>query len=102
MKVITEKCKKILSLHYGSKFKGLILYGSTARRTNDRLSDIDLLVLLKQPFNYFRELRTITTILYPVQLETNHLISARPVAIEDFKQGRLQLYRNALKEGLRI
>jgi len=76
MNLIFEKCNHILKDYYGEKFQGLILYGSMATRQNDNMSDIDLLVLLKKPFNYFRELRTIVDLLYPVQLESENLISA--------------------------
>lgn len=39
-------------------------------------SDIDLLVLLSTPFDYFAELRQIVDLLYPIQLESEQLISA--------------------------
>ena len=50
---ITQKCKIALEGYYGSRFKGLILYGSAARGEANPTSDIDLLVLLGQPFSYF-------------------------------------------------
>ena len=62
-------------------------------------SDIDLLVLLNQPFDYFDELRRIVDALYPIQLESEQLISAKPARLEDYERGRIQLYRNARREG---
>jgi len=47
-------------------------------------------------------LRTIVELLYPIQLESEILISARPATIDDFEQGRLQLYRNIQREGIRL
>lgn len=94
-----QKCKDILKSHYGSQFKGLILYGSVAREQDTAGSDIDLLVLLDEPFDHFDELRQIIDLLYPVQLESNQLVSAKPVAESTFEAGRLQLYRNAKREG---
>jgi predicted nucleotidyltransferase len=41
-----QKCRTILEGHYGSQFKGLVLYGSIARNQASPESDIDLLVLL--------------------------------------------------------
>jgi uncharacterized protein len=96
------QCKTLLNAHYGKKLRGVILYGSIARRKAEKASDIDLLVLLKKPFNYFKELRRIGDLLYPVQLESDRLISAKPVAIEDFKRGTVQLYRNAREEGIAV
>lgn len=96
---IVRKCKALLEHHYGSRFKGLVLYGSIARHQAAPASDIDLLVLLSTPFDYFHELRQIIDVLYPVQLESEQLISAKPVSLDEFEQGRLQLYRNAKREG---
>ncbi|RME36129.1 MAG: nucleotidyltransferase domain-containing protein [Thermoflexia bacterium] len=64
-------------------------------------SDIDLLVLLDRPDDYFRELRTIVDLLYSVQLESDRLISAKPAPVDDFDQGRIPLYRVAQREGVR-
>jgi predicted nucleotidyltransferase len=97
---LLKKCNQILSDYYEDKFQGLILYGSMARGEADNFSDIDLLVLLKEPFNYFQELRRIVELLYPVQLESENLISAKPAAKEEFESGEILLYRFAKREGL--
>ena len=54
---VTQKCKHILEDYCGDRFYGLVLYGSIAREQDDPSSDIDLLVLLSQSFDFFRELR---------------------------------------------
>jgi predicted nucleotidyltransferase len=97
---IIQQCKAILEGYYGSRFKGLILYGSVARDQASPGSDIDLLVLLSPPFNYFDELRQIIELLYPIQLESDWLISAKPAPLDEFEHGRIQLYRNAKREGV--
>ena len=102
MNPIFDQCKEVLKEYYGNKFKGLILYGSIARKNEDHFSDIDLLVLLKKPFNYFKELRKITDLLYPLQLESDRLISAKPADKDKFEQGEIQLYRNAKQEGIAL
>jgi predicted nucleotidyltransferase len=99
---VIKQCRKILESHYGSRLRGVLLYGSMARNQSETTSDIDLLVLLKQPFDYFSELRTIVEILYPIQLESDQLISAKPAPAEEFDQGRIQLYRNAKREGVHV
>jgi len=100
MDEIVIKCRAVLEKHYGSRFKGLVLYGSVARKGADPTSDIDLLVLLRPPFDYFHELRQLIDVLYPIQLESERLISAKPVPLDEFEEGRLQLYRNAKREGI--
>jgi len=97
---VVQKCRTTLESHYGSQFKGLVLYGSVARNRAGRASDIDLLVLLSKPFDYFRELRRIIDLLYPIQLDTDRLISAKPAPRDEFDEGSIQLYRNAKREGI--
>lgn len=80
----------------------MILYGSMARGDYAKLSDIDLLVLLDQPLDYFAELRQLVDVLYPIQLESEHLISAKPVLFRDFELGTISLYRNARRDGVAV
>ena len=99
---VVQKCKAALESHYGSQLKGVVLYGSVARNQSDSMSDIDLLVLLSKPFDYFSELRQVIDILYPIQLESDNLISAKPVTPDEFERGSIQLYRNAKREGILV
>lgn len=96
---VLKACKAALESYYGDQFKGLVVYGSVARNQAEATSDIDLLVLLSPPFDYFSELRQVIDVLYPVQLESEQLISARPVRPDEFERGAIQLYRNAKREG---
>lgn len=97
-----QECRRALQIHYGERFRGLVLYGSTARGEAREESDIDLLVLLDEDFDYFAELREMTDVLYPLQLVTDRHLSALPAPVQDFETGALQLYRNAAEEGLRL
>ena len=99
---IAQKCKEVLSQHYGPRLKGVILYGSIARGDAAAGSDIDLLVLLAAPFDYFAELRQIVDLIYPIQLESEELISAKPALASDYEMGSISLYRNAQREGVAV
>lgn len=99
---ILVRCKQILAEHYKNRLKALILFGSAARQELTPSSDIDLLVVLPQPFDYCQELRTIVELLYPFQLEASHWISAKPAEVSDFEAGTIQLYRNIQKEGVML
>ena len=99
---VLRQCKVILERSYRSRFKRLILYGSVARNQAGLDSDIDLLVLLSPPFDYFRELRKIIELLYPVQLESERLISAKPAPWDDFERGVIRLYRIVKREGVEV
>lgn len=85
---IVQQCKELLTRYYGSRLRGVILYGSMARGEAGLGSDIDLLILLSAPFDYFAELRQIVDLLYPVQLESERLISAKPSLASDYEAVR--------------
>ena len=101
-KQIVQKCKEALAKQYGERLKGVVLYGSMARGEFSTTSDIDLLVLLEPPLDYFAELWNLIDVLYPIQLESEQLISAKPVLVSDFETGRISLYRNAQREGVAV
>jgi predicted nucleotidyltransferase len=90
---VARYCKQRLAEHYGDRLQQVIVFGSVARNEAHSESDLDLLVVLNLPFDYFQELRTIVELLYPIQLETEVVISAQPAASDDFEQGKLQFYR---------
>ena len=75
---------------------------SSARGTDRAESDIDLMVLLKGPVDTAREIRRIWQVLYPVQLESERLLSVLPVDVERYDQGAYALYRDAKEAGVLI
>lgn len=102
MDSLIRKCRKRLFAHYGDRLAGVVLYGSEARGEAGPENDIDVLVLLKGTFSRLEELQAIVDVLYPLQLESKRLISARPVAKADYERGAIQLYRNVLRDGISV
>jgi predicted nucleotidyltransferase len=95
------RCRAVLKKHYGPRFAGLIQFGSTARGTADPESDLDLLVLFRGPFDFFEELERLTALVYPIQLDADRQLSVLPASEDEFEAGKIQLYRNAAREGIR-
>ena len=95
-----QKCRALLQTLYDERLKGLVLYGSCARGTEGVESDIDLMVLLEGPIDLAHEIRRIWAILYPIQLESDRLLSAVPVDVALYDQGEYALYRQAKAEGV--
>ena len=102
VRAVLDDVRRRLTSFYGDRLVRVILYGSEARGEAKPGSDIDLLVLLRGPFDRFDELRTIVDLLYPLQLASDRLISARPVSVEDYEHGTIQLYRNARADGIAV
>lgn len=100
--LLGHRIKRILQPHYGSKLDGVMLYGSTVRNEARADSDVDFLVLLKPPFDFFKELHAIIEITYPEQLETENHISIRPVESDALKAGAVRLYKQVMQEGVTL
>jgi predicted nucleotidyltransferase len=80
----------------------VVLYGSCARGTEETESDVDLMVLLEGPVDTAQEIRRIWEVLYPLQLESAHLLSVVPVDALLYDQGTYALYRQAKIEGVAL
>jgi predicted nucleotidyltransferase len=52
---ILEKVKTFLQKTYQDNLDQVILFGSRARGDHHADSDVDILIVLKQPFNYSQE-----------------------------------------------
>ena len=102
VEALLAQVRSRLESHYGPRLAGIVLYGSVARRTEEPESDLDLLVLLGGELDYFRELRTLVEVLYPLQLDSERLISALPAVLDEYRAGSLQLHRNAAREGVAV
>jgi predicted nucleotidyltransferase len=99
---VLQKCRAMLQTLYGTRLKGVVLYGSCARGTEEAESDIDLMVLLEGPVQTAREIRRIWEVLYPLQLESERLLSIMPVDAVLYDQSAYALYRQAKGEGVTL
>ncbi len=99
---LLNRIKERLEDVYGDRLQGIVLYGSEARGEAEPDSDIDLLVLLKGPVQFGKDLRTNIDVLYDLQLEVIRPIHVMPVDVEAFRAGEYALYRNAKREGIFI
>jgi predicted nucleotidyltransferase len=99
---IIQECSRLLAGAYADRFEGLLLYGSTARGEDTDDSDIDLLVLLKGDFDVWKEIGRVVDVLYPVQLKSDRLISAKPVRSDAYRSGSMQFFRTVMREAIAI
>jgi predicted nucleotidyltransferase len=97
---IRKEIRPRLQKAFQGRFRGVLLFGSEARNQAGEDSDLDLMVLLEAPVRIGRDLETIVTALYPLQLEMDRPIHALPVSSEAFEAGQYGIYRNARREGL--
>jgi uncharacterized protein len=97
-----QRCRALLHTLYGTRLHGVVLYGSCARGTQTPASDIDLLVLLEGPVDASQEIRRIWEVLYPLQLQSDRLLSVVPADVALYDRGEYALYRQAKAEGVAL
>jgi predicted nucleotidyltransferase len=97
-----QKCRAPLQRLYAKRLKGLVPYGSCAWGAEGVESDIDLMVLLDGPVDLAQEIRRIWAVLYPIQLESDRLLSVVPVDVALYNRGEYALYRQAKAEGVAL
>lgn len=91
--------RRLVAIH-ADRLCGVVLYGSEARGQAAPDSDIDLLVLLKDPVDYGRDLETNLVALYPLACDLGRRISAKPVSAAEYETADCPLYRIAHREGI--
>lgn len=87
---------------YSEQLVKIMLYGSQARGDASSDSDIDVLIVLKEPFNYSDETERISFIVTPLCLEHNVVISCAFVTLEQFQQANSAFFRNVRLEGISV
>ncbi len=97
---ILQTLKNTLLNAFGSRLEGVVLYGSFARGDETEDSDIDILVILAQVPDLGRDMLACVHAVYPLALEWERRISAKPVEAAAYRQSDCPLFRHARKEGI--
>ena len=103
-KEIIALFKKKLKEVYGENLVDIILYGSYARGEQEEGSDIDLLVLLKEINDFWKEVHKIADIAFEISETFDYeiFISAIPETTEEFQNKVTPLFLNIKREGIRV
>jgi predicted nucleotidyltransferase len=97
---LLREIRKRLQAAYGDRLQGVVLYGSVARGQAGPESDVDVLVLLRDPLDYLRDLEAAIAAVYPLSVELGRRISAKPVSAAAYETVDCPLYRSAHREGI--
>jgi len=92
--------KELLRDAFRDRLRAVLLYGSEARGDSEADSDIDLLVLLRGPVNESADSWACIRALYPLVLELERPIHAKPTDIRIYERQEYPLYRNVKEEGV--
>ena len=87
---------------YGGRLRSVLLFGSWARGDAHPESDIDLLVVLDQVDSVWDELRRMDPVLWRHSFDNDMVVTALPVAKNDFDERKRPVLVRARAEGLLV
>ena len=99
---IVALVKQWFSEQYQENLDELILYGSQARGDAQEYSDIDVLVVLKQAFNYREEIERTSQFIADLSLEYDTVISRAFISVQRFQDENSPFLLNVRREGISL
>ena len=99
---IVALVKQWFSEQYQENLDELILYGSQARGDAQEYSDIDVLVVLKQAFNYREEIDRTSQFIADLSLEYDTVISRAFISAQRFQDENSPFLLNVRREGVAL
>ena len=97
--LLLQELHQTLKVFYGDRLTNLILFGSHARRDATEDSDIDILIVLKDPISPGDEVLRISALKTDLNLKYGKLISATPISEIDYQTRSTLLLENICREG---
>lgn len=100
LKKVLQKIKDKIQNMYSDNFDKIYLYGSYARGESTSDSDVDLLVLLNQTDNRFKEVRKIYEEIIDLIIDYNKVFSIKITDKNIFDtHSNYSFFKNIIKEG---
>ncbi|MTJ10604.1 nucleotidyltransferase domain-containing protein [Anabaena sp. UHCC 0204] len=97
---ILDKVKTFIQKTYQDNLDQVILFGSRARGDHHADSDVDILIVLKEPFNYSQEIEKTSVFISELSLEFDLVISRVFAETKDFNSKNTPFFMNIRKEGV--
>jgi len=100
---ISKELKQALLPYYGNNFSRIILFGSFARNDFSDESDLDFLLVLKDPqTNPYREIARACAVLDDFLLRYGRVFSLTATSEEKYRHQSGSFFKSVRKEGIEI
>lgn len=100
--VILAELRHYLEALYGERLIQIVLYGSQARGDARPDSDIDILIILKEPVDFSAEIERTGEFIAALSLQHNTVVSRAFVSAERFHNENGPFFRNVRREGIAV
>lgn len=100
LRKILKTLRQEFSLVLGDQFESMLLFGSQARGKARAESDVDVLVVVRGPFDYGDLIKRTSPIVSALSLQHDVVISRAFVTEEQFKYGQSPFLLNVRREGV--
>lgn len=94
------RLRDALQTLYGPRLQAVVLYGSYARGSQTKDSDVDVAIVLKGYVSPMREIDRMAGIVTDLNLEYATLHSVYPVSAADYQSRHSPLLINVRREGI--
>jgi len=100
---ILKNLKKALISHFSNDIDRIVLFGSHSKGTVQLFSDYDILVVLKDDYDWHKE-EEISKICYQIDLQFDILTDVKVISLRELKslKGKQPFIINAMREGIAI
>lgn len=99
---ILARLRSYLQATYGDRLSQVILYGSQARGDAHTESDIDVLVVLKDLFDFGAEVKRTNDFIADLCLENEVLVSVAFAALTQVEFAQMPFFINVRREGVTV
>ncbi len=98
---LVREIKKLLLAEFGNEIQKVILYGSRSKGTSAPDSDYDILVILKNPYDW-RMRKKISSLCYDIDLKYDILTDVKTVSAGELDKpsGKQPYILDAIREGI--
>jgi predicted nucleotidyltransferase len=100
LRKILKALRREFALVLGDQFESMLLFGSQAREKAHPDSDVDVLVVVRGPFDYGDLIRRTSSIVSALSLQHDVVISRAFVSKEQFEHGQSPFLLNVRREGV--
>jgi len=99
---LMPELRKGLEDLYGDRLDRVILFGSQARGEEGPDSDIDVMIVLRGEFDYWKEVERVSWLASDLSLKGDCLISTKFISLDDYESRDYAFLRNVKRDGLLV